>query len=82
MNLNLISNRKGLLAFDTDRRDNMILPQSNDINNDQCSEPIRNRICFRAGDNTRVNQHPGLLVLHTIWVTKFFFSNIFLAITV
>ncbi|KAF7490083.1 Chorion peroxidase [Sarcoptes scabiei] len=60
----------GLLAFDTDRRDNMILPQSNDINNDQCSEPIRNRICFRAGDNTRVNQHPGLLVLHTIWLRQ------------
>nr|XP_046910978.1 peroxidase-like [Dermatophagoides farinae]XP_046910979.1 peroxidase-like [Dermatophagoides farinae] len=61
---------RGMLMFDTDRRDNMILPQSNDIINDQCSEPQKNSICFRAGDNTRVNQHPGLLVLHTVWLRQ------------
>lgn len=58
----------GLMLFDRDRRGNMILPQSNNIFNDQCSEPNRRLICFRAGDNSRVNQHPGLTALHILWV--------------
>ncbi|XP_017490205.1 PREDICTED: peroxidasin-like, partial [Rhagoletis zephyria] len=34
----------------------------------QCSEPSRKLICFRAGDNSRVNQHPGLTALHIVWL--------------
>lgn len=60
---------QGLLAFDRDTNGNMILPQSNDIFNDQCSEPNRRVMCFRAGDNARVNQHPGLTGLHILWVS-------------
>lgn len=51
----------------------MILPESNNVQNDQCSEPSRRLICFRAGDNARVNQHPGLMVLHTIWVNYYYY---------
>lgn len=57
----------GLLAVGFDRNRRPILPESNSIENDQCSRP--NRPCFRAGDNSRVNQHPSLTAMHTIWVS-------------
>ncbi|CAG2110241.1 unnamed protein product, partial [Medioppia subpectinata] len=53
-----LRNKDGLLAVGFDRKGKHILPQSNNIDNDQCSRP--NKLCFRAGDNSRVNQHPAL----------------------
>lgn len=54
-----------------------MLPRSNDIQNDQCSDSSQRQLCFRAGDNSRVNQHPGLTALHTIWVRKDFGEHFF-----
>ncbi|KFM76656.1 Peroxidasin, partial [Stegodyphus mimosarum] len=42
-----------------------LLPRSNDPQNDQCSFPDNNQICFRSGDS-RVNQHTSLTSLHTV----------------
>ncbi|GFT24140.1 chorion peroxidase, partial [Nephila pilipes] len=44
-----------------------LLPPSSDTRNDQCSFPDTNEICFQAGD-ARVNQHPSLTSLHTIFL--------------
>ncbi|GFT01135.1 peroxidase [Trichonephila clavipes] len=46
-----------------------LLPQTDDAQKDQCSVPQRNLFCFRAGD-ARVNQHPALTSLHTIWMRQ------------
>ncbi|XP_023243050.1 peroxidase-like [Centruroides sculpturatus] len=45
-----------------------LLPASEDPN-DQCSMPDEGRYCFRAGDQ-RVNQHPALTSLHTIFMRQ------------
>ena len=44
-----------------------ILPVTSTPWQDQCSAPYRNMLCFDAGD-PRVNQHPGLMVLHTLFM--------------
>lgn len=59
----------GLMLSGRDRNGRMILPESGNVFNDQCSEPRVNSVCFKAGDNSRVNQHPGLTALHTVWVS-------------
>ncbi|UYV64081.1 hypothetical protein LAZ67_2006516 [Cordylochernes scorpioides] len=46
-----------------------MLPPSANPNNDQCSFPDQNRICFRSGD-TRVNQHPGITSTHVLWTRQ------------
>lgn len=44
-----------------------ILPPSPKPHGDQCSSPHKSIYCFDAGD-PRVNQHPGLMLLHTLAV--------------
>ncbi|XP_054168948.1 peroxidasin homolog [Oppia nitens] len=63
-----LRDKNGLLAVGFDKFRRPILPPSNNIGNDQCSRP--NKLCFRAGDNSRVNQHPALTALHTIWMRQ------------
>ncbi|CAG2169339.1 unnamed protein product, partial [Oppiella nova] len=63
-----LRDKDGLLAVGLDRKGRHILPESNNIANDQCSRP--NKVCFRAGDNSRVNQHPALTTLHTLWMRQ------------
>ena len=46
-----------------------LLPRSRDPNNDQCSFPETDDICFEAGD-PRVNQHTVLTSLQTIFVRE------------
>ncbi|XP_015919967.1 peroxidase isoform X2 [Parasteatoda tepidariorum] len=46
-----------------------LLPQTENPKEDQCSVPQRNLFCFRSGD-VRVNQHPALTSLTTIWVRQ------------
>ncbi|XP_037572248.1 peroxidase-like [Dermacentor silvarum] len=47
--------------------DSALLPPSLYPNNDTCSIPDEDKICFRAGD-FRVNQNPGLVTMHTIFL--------------
>ncbi|UYV64041.1 hypothetical protein LAZ67_2006378 [Cordylochernes scorpioides] len=46
-----------------------LLPQSSNPHNDECSIPDEHLTCFKAGD-TRVNQHPALTSLHTVWMRQ------------
>lgn len=46
-----------------------LLPQSPEPDKDQCSKPEQGMFCFKAGDK-RVNQHPALLALHTIFLRQ------------
>jgi peroxidase len=58
---------KGLLKFSLDSLNYPILPVTNNPWAGQCSS--KNGLCFDAGDN-RVNQHPGLMVIHVIWLRQ------------
>lgn len=55
------------VSFDDAGRE--LLPHSADPNNDQCSDVEKGQFCYRAGDR-RVNQHPALTAVHTIWLRQ------------
>ncbi|RWS25233.1 Peroxidase-like protein [Leptotrombidium deliense] len=47
----------------------LLLPQTADPENDQCSNRTQNLICFAAGDS-RVNVLPSLTALHTLFMRQ------------
>lgn len=47
-----------------------LLPDPDNIMQDQCSKKnVPHHVCFKAGD-LRVNQHPPMQLLHTLWVRR------------
>lgn len=59
----LRSKRNGLMRTSG----NNFLPENADAA--ECEAPRRGAICFLAGDS-RVNEQPGLAVMHTLWVRQ------------
>ncbi|CAN8006647.1 unnamed protein product, partial [Ixodes pacificus] len=46
-----------------------LLPRSFYPDSDRCSNLEKGEVCFRAGDE-RVNEHPALACLHTVWLRQ------------
>ncbi|XP_022250490.1 peroxidase-like [Limulus polyphemus] len=59
----------GLMRFQRDSEGNVILPRSRNTRGDLCSEPRNKLFCFQAGDR-RLNEHPALTALHTIFIRE------------
>lgn len=65
MKLRDISSGRGLLLVQSVPNSMDLLPQDPTPKPADCLDYTESRRCFRAGDN-RVNQNPGLMVMHTI----------------
>jgi peroxidase len=59
----------GYLRWSVDSQGHQLLPQSAHPYKDQCSAPQQGMKCFEAGDK-RVNQHPALMSLQTLWMRR------------
>uniref|UniRef100_A0A0P5JUL6 Chorion peroxidase n=1 Tax=Daphnia magna TaxID=35525 RepID=A0A0P5JUL6_9CRUS len=55
----------GRLATQRSLKGHTLLP----VKAEECSDFLRQRFCFRAGDG-RVNEQPQLAVIHTLWVRE------------
>ncbi|XP_076312870.1 heme peroxidase 2-like [Tachypleus tridentatus] len=59
----------GLMRFQKDSKRNTLLPRSRNAGNDLCSDPRNRLFCFEAGDR-RLNEHPALTAVHTVFIRE------------